>query len=234
MQKKRGFTMIELIIVIFTLGIIIWFARNFLNTTRQERVIFWETCVNYIFWEIEKIQSDIDYERNTKLLINNGSSLITPDFFAFRYNGFKNTTNWSGQIAIQGIIVSGGAIQSQKTYTDLQLTSNQIPQLCKNSRFAVVVNTGLDIIIPTKEIDPDTNWYIWSQGNDYILNTNTVWQITGEALFYACDSSTLWTIKNCIEIAKMYADKRSKKFYYWKCIKVSSNDWSCQSRPTIN
>lgn len=153
MIKKRGFTMIELIIVIFTLWIIIWFARNFLNTTRQERVIFWETCVNYIFWEIERIQSDIDYERNTKLLMNDW---LPPNFFTFKYSGFKNTTNGAGQIKVMWVNVSWGVVDSQKIYTDLQLTSTQIPPLCKNNRFAVVLNTGLDVIIPTKDI---WSWY---------------------------------------------------------------------------
>lgn len=223
--------MIELIIVIITLGIIIGFARNFLNTTRQERVIFGETCVNYVFWEIERVQSDIDYERNTKLLMDNW---LSPDFFAFRYNGFKDITNGAGQIWVMGISLSWWAIGTQKTYTDLQLTNNTIPQLCKNTRFAVVLNTGLDIIIPTKDIDPDTNWYIWAAGNDYMTNTSTVWQATGEVLFYTCDSQTPWVIKNCIEIAKVYADKRSKKFYYWKCIRVNPQNWSCLSRPSTN
>lgn len=245
MQKKRAFTLIEIIVVVSLLWLIIWFTKNFLNTTRQERILFGENCINYIFWQIEKVQSDINYERNNNLLMTGGKS---PWYFGFTYDwqlSGNDIENW--EIRVFGIgrtwavDNNGFGVFEKKEYVHIPLTTNNstnIPTQCQNKRFTVVIDSPdnslwTHIVIPTKESDPDTNWYIWDDWERGI-DQNYPGNSTGEAKFFACDKNTPWYVRNCIEIAKTYADKRSKQFYYWKCINTNPDTGKCQLRPSTN
>ena len=241
MQKRHAFTLIEVIVVVVLLWIIIWFTRNFLNTARQERILFGENCINYIFWQVEKVQSDINYERNNSLLMNGWQS---PWYFGFTYDWYLTGNNGRGEVNVFGVIrtwtldINGLGVFDEKNYTHIPLTYGSIPTQCKSKRFTIVIDSPEEsvwthIVIPTKESDPDTNWYIgdeWERG----IDQNALWNSTWEAKFFSCDANGPWEVRNCVEVAKIYADKRSKQFYYWKCVSINPDTGRCQLRPSTN
>lgn len=76
-------------------------VKNFLNTTKQDRKLFGETCVNYVFGTLSTFQSDVVYGRSSGLIL---SGNLSPDYFLITSTGYLNaarTIGW-GELNIAG------------------------------------------------------------------------------------------------------------------------------------
>jgi predicted nucleotidyltransferase component of viral defense system len=50
-------------------------VKNFLNTGRQEKLIFGETCVNYLFGEMQRFSDDLKFSKNSVTSLS-GSKVV--------------------------------------------------------------------------------------------------------------------------------------------------------------
>ena len=233
MHKKHGFTVLELVIVIFIVALILGFSRNFLNTTKQEKTIFGENCLRYVYGEIQKFSSDIMYEKKWLYIMQDGSDPL-------RYAmGFY--MSWSKAWSLDLYLLSGNdAAQVSNIYKTIALaptTGVRTPTECSSTRFWVSMegtgNTWQFIIgLPNTSYITSDARYLWY---DTGLADTSVSSITGDVVFTVCDKKQdPYSLSNCLEIGKLSVDRRPKKIYYLNCQRIDVNSGNCLIRPVIN
>jgi prepilin-type N-terminal cleavage/methylation domain-containing protein len=87
--KHKAFTLFELVVVIAIIGIMIQMSRNLFSTTPQERKIYGETCINYVFGKLSNFTSDITYGRYSGFLLTGD---LSPDYFLLTATGYLDST----------------------------------------------------------------------------------------------------------------------------------------------
>lgn len=216
------------------MALILGFSRNFLNTTRQEKTIFGETCLHYIYGEVQKFSSDILYEKKWLYVMQDGTNPM-------RY-GMAFYMSWSTKTGSIDLYLTSGNNSDQvfDTYKKIALaptSGSRIPPECVNNRFAVSVESTWDswqfiIGMPNTAYTSSDDRYIGYDTGIADVATSTT---TGEVVFTVCDKKQApYTLSNCLEIGKLFIDRRPKKIYYLSCQRISTNSWDCIIRPAIN
>lgn len=259
MNKKRGFTLIEMMIVVFVIAMLVLAWKNYLNNEKQERLIFWETCINSIFWELQKFKADVDYGNTVNLALSGGG-----DASYYFLDMHQEITTWV-QFPLEGWEIYLWWGQVTDTWMPINVTrykklSTQVTQ-CINKQYAVTMTTGsapFDVLMPTTSLSPSKAYKITYTHSDGSLIPpartayNSLWWETllsgsnsitqpsyVEKTFKVCNHiyPATWDLirdpKICLEIARFAIDRRTGQFHYWKCQKTNTT-WTCSLRPTKN
>ncbi len=235
-MQKKSFTLVELLIVILILWLIFSMSTGFINLQRQQKFVFGEQCVNHIFAEVDKFQSDVKYGKkevssfggfpvhSTRMGIN-GSSWTTSKVLSYIDYRLINS-NSNDELDIK---------ESQFSHTAFGSAGSR-PNLCMSEKYLVSFKSSTFS-------DGNIAFYTTPAGS-FInsWNYNTIPSIiTGDLLLSVCDTIRLGTIvdnfsdaTNCVEIAKIYFDRRSSSTYFLKCSTIDTSNWTCKSRPRIN
>ncbi len=235
-MQKKSFTLVELLIVILILWLIFSMSTGFINLQRQQKFVFGEQCANHIFAEVDKFQSDVKYGKkevssfggfpvhSTRMSIN-GSSWTTNKVLSYIDYRLINT-NSNDELDIK---------ESQFSHASFA-SAGLRPGACSNEKYLIsfkspTFSDGNIAFYTTPE------WTFINSWNYYVTPT----LITGETILNVCDTIRLGTLAdsfsdatNCVEIAKIYLDRRSSSTYFLKCTVIDTANWTCKSRPRIN
>lgn len=244
-MQKKAFTIIELTLIVAMLWLIFWMTRNFFNVWRQQKLIFWETCLNYVFWEVDKFQDGIKYG---KLPV----TISWQDWvYSIRFYGINTwtfyTSSWFAWISFEWI---WNDLSTVIPYDHISLSSNNfaplqntpIPQQCRNAWLTIVWKTSLSswtlqVTIPAVKTN-DTKWFVWE---NWVTNTNP--QTTWEIIYSVCwlrnsqVNPVRWSLlstSECIQIGKVNIDKRSETINLLKCTRTNIQTWICSAWPRLN
>ena len=238
-MKKKGFTILELIVVIIILWLILWFSKNFLKTDRQAKIIFGETCVNYLFGEMKRFHNDIVYGKNLIGISPHGprgplgrivsvASTISAQKTIPR-TAITGGIRWS--TFDQYILDESGRVTEQIVifWIGGRWSFTGIPPACMSTKYTLAVQnlSGDD-----KWVSTDQGLFYW----DYNINAIDKNVIYTESVINVCDSTTNWYLtygSNCFEIAKLIRDKRQDDYFYLKCISSNPVTGICNQRPVV-
>ena len=244
-MQKKAFTIIELTLIVAMLWLIFWMTRNFFNVSRQQKLIFWETCLNYVFWEIDKFQDWIKYGKLPVTI--SGQSWV----YSIRLYGANTWTflisTWFAWISFEWIwndlstIISYDYISlSSNNFAPLQNTP--IPEPCFDGGLTLVWKTSisswtLQVAIPAVKTN-DTKWFVWE---NWITNVNP--QTTWEIVYSVCSRRNSQinparggglSTSECIQVWKVNIDKRSETINLLKCTRTNTQTWICSAWPRLN
>lgn len=232
-NSKKGFTLFEILVVIVILSFLTVVARPFFNVKKQEEITYSENCLNYIFGEIDKFQTDITYGK-TVLSGYNGSPTI-----GSRIYFWGTITTWGGIRSLMQfrILNSNNTWRDTNVYQFSHLDygtfwSRVVP--CRNPSYAIAF---------TQSTLWNGNLAVYKDNNSIFINSWNMIQspsvLTGEIIVNTCWVIALWngswtltTVWRCIQAGKIYADKRFNKIQTYKCKRINTSNWTCQSRPT--
>lgn len=218
---KKAFTLIEILLVVIVLGIIVSASRNFFNSSRQEKILFWENCSNYIHGVLSTLVSDIQYGKTTSW------SLDDANHYEIRYS--------IGKIEVWYIQSGSDAFILKETIKLGKNIATGNWKWCTNNQFSLATTwtaTMNAVAIPAKNGGLSTLW----DGNRFIgsditsfTNTLNTWSID----LYVCDKN----IENindtsCVNVSRVLIDRRSKQISLYKCLTRDSKTGKCTSRPT--
>ncbi len=242
MSKKKSFTLVELLLVVIIIGTLFFATKNFFDTSRQEKVVFAETCINYLFGEVWRFNDTVRYKKNiwtgnivwyTMTLIWNG---VFPknDLSKFAISTTATKDTW-GMIYLD----------------DYQFTHNSTywwvisspwiirPTECSSSKYFIRSDfnfTGMsEDPLSAVVLDYDENGlniWDWDPGVDSAL--------TGQIILEACDATQIaeghlfsthsrWV--KCMEVGKILVDKRIGILQTIKCGITDQENLICRSRP---
>lgn len=255
-MKKKWFTVIELTFIVILLWLIFSMSRNLFNSRKQEKIIFGETCINYLFGEIDKFENDYYYQKQ----INNQQ--LSNIFMNFRGTNLPLGTgfppNLKGEYTVSDIVLwyinTGNnqiLLKHIQTYRGVWSIlfwtwfTQQIPRPSNCSSPKYLVRIG-------HQIQPFWDWF--SSPSAYIQYTNwkqyfTTWLNqslntvnTWSIMFEVCDTIVLapnWAFgsssaRNCIEIGKIEIDRRIWRNQYMKCKQTNETTWVCGVWPRLN
>lgn len=244
-MRKKAFTIIELTLIVAMLWLIFSMTRNFFNVSRQNKLVFGETCLNYVFGEIDKFQTDIKYGK-LPVTLSWLDGVYSLKLFGTYTWTFLNSS-WMAWMTFEWI---GNDFVVVKTYQNISLSSNNyapfnnvpIPEPCFDWWFTIVWRTSipswaLQIAIPAVKTN-DSQWFIW---DDWETNSNP--QITWEVVYSVCGlkrwhtNPARWGVldtSECVEVGKVNVDKRSETINFLKCARTNDQTWICSLRPRLN
>jgi hypothetical protein len=233
-MRKKSFTIVEILTVVVIMWLILGMVKNFLNTGRQEKLIFGETCMNYVFGEIQRFQDDIKMNKTRWMDINGTPASL----FRIWMNTIPKASLFTTGIVdvspqsinFEALLVnSSNQIIDDSVIKTINFHTNNIPQVCNSPRFMMVSMAGtyetLNIFFRNGEVTFSDD-----------LNFNNIAQYKVDTYFEACEKvgQSNDKVKNCVDIGKLDIDRRSNLIFYLKCVKVDAVSWNCKQRPTIN
>lgn len=234
-----------MILVVVILWLLFAMTRSFFNVWRQKKVVFWETCLNYVFGEIDKFQTDIKY----------GKLPVTVSWMngVYRIRLFGENQWWYANSSGFAWLIFDGAwddYSTVKNYNYISLSSKNystfnnesIPPQCYHNEYTLVAKPSIwsremMIAIPTVKTN-SSKWYIWDD-----RETNSSPQITWEVIYSVCwlpdwQTNPVWAnlpkTTACIEIGKVHIDIRSETINFLKCAKTNDTTWICGLWPRLN
>ena len=244
-MQKKSFSIIELALIVSLLWIVFSMTRNFFNIWRQNKIVFWEICLNYIFAEVDKFQTDIKYGK-LPVSISWLDGVYSIRLYWANTWSFLSSS-WMWWMKFQWLSNDYSTIL---TYKNISLTSNSfapfnnvlIPDPCFDWWLTVVwtpsINSwSLQITIPIVKSN-DTQRFVWE---NWATNLNP--QITWEVIYSVCwlkrwlTNPTRWNlldIGECLQIWKINIDKRSETINFIKCARTNDKTWICSLRPRLN
>lgn len=220
MRKRNAYTLLEILIVVIIVGIIVWLTKNLFNTTRQDKIILWENCSNFIYGKLSNFASDISYGKRI-VATNTGISYYK---IAYSQNKIeRGYVSWANNFVILDFISIGTWINSNKN------------EWCSSSSYSLATTgtNGMNTIalpvkgqsIPTLS-NESSNRYIGTW--DLMANTLN----TGNIEFFVCNKNTTSTEhSSCIASSKILFDRRSQQIFLQKCASRNSINGKCNSRP---
>ena len=236
-MQKKSFTLLEMTIVVALLWLIFAISKSFFNISRQEKLVFWETCVNYIFGEFSKFESDIKYGKNIYAYVS-WTALTPTSYIIWVYDSWLSLS-WvaaiTGWVWVAAYNTSSGLFAIYKTY-NISTDSAIRPVQCVNNKYLLTTNST-----PYAKM----NYIYTANGDSYISNTvswASIQPYTGESIFHVCDIVVLWSwatstrsqVKSCIQVAKVYFDRRIGTMQFLKCMKINDQSGICGLWPVVN
>ncbi len=244
-MQKKAFTILELALIVAMLWLIFGMTRNFFNVWRQKKLVFWETCLNYVFGEIDKFQTDIKYGK-LPVTVSGLDGVYSIRLYGTNSWSFLHSS-WFGWMTFEWIWNDFATIQ---TYKHISLSSNNfaplnnvpIPESCYSTEFTIVWKPSifaraLQIAIPAVKTT-DSQWFI---GDDWETNLNP--QITWEVTYSVCGlqrgqiNPARWSLldtSECLEVGKVNVDRRSETINFLKCARTNEQTWICSLWPRLN
>lgn len=244
-MKKRGFTILEMILVVAILWLLFSMTRSFFNVWRQKKIVFWETCLNYIFGEVDKFQTDIKYGK-LPVTVSGLNGVYSLRLFGNNGGPFNNSSGFAGYL----FEWLGDDYATIQTYKTVSLSSNNystfnntsIPAPCYSNEYVITARTSiwsrvLQVAIPTVKTNSSQRFI----GEE--RETNTSPQITWDVTYSVCwlpkwhtnpSRANMVETTECIEIGKVNVDKRSETINFLKCGITNQQSGICTTWPRLN
>lgn len=215
MQKKSAFTIIEILLVVIAVGLLATIGARFFNSTRQEKVIFWENCSTYIYNSLYNFTLDITY---WKASLQDTLSWAT--WYMIKYDPLK--------IQLWGMI-TGNFVPSQIIHLWKNVSNIQPSQWCRSEAFSLITSAPVNsftVSIPKRgeslryNIAPDVRDITWNLPNATLD-------------LYVCNKEAVnKDDESCVDVARIVIDKRSRQLLLHKCVQRKGSWWTCSTRPT--
>lgn len=229
-MKKKSFTLVEVLLTISIISLLFVISRSFLNVNRQEKFLFGERCMKYMFTELDKFQTDFTYGKNSVNTIS-GVDMVQSSISFLWYTWTTNNAKAVMLLYLQDKDANDYEYKKyQFSHTSTLWTSR--PTQCMSPKYIMSYNTttfsqyGNIVMFNSKQ-----NWWYFTDDGTAYPN-----QFTWDVIISVCDAINIsngvysqWS--RCSELWKIIADKRSWKISYLVCNAFDSISWKCTARP---
>lgn len=236
-MQKKAFTLMEMIIVVIILSMVFVAAKNFFDTSYQEKVAFGERCVNKIFWDIGKFETDALYGNANATKINQyDATSVTLNLWRLTWVNLGGTRVF-GMITLESYNDPMAVWKSTNISLAYDDSSNGFVRKdpCRSVKY--IVGMVRDPITPSTWSSLEIELLSWENISIY---DNRSTRLTGwGVIFNVCELTSVSTStagasqwRSCLQIWRLIADIRLPKLIYQKCYQINQTNWGCTSRPT--
>lgn len=198
-MQKKGFTLLEILLVVLILGVMITSVSNFFKPTNRN-AIYSEICINKIYGTVHNYLNKAITGKGISFLTGWNGIIIYPDSYIVEFDYPDNQihfwyTKW----------------ESTARYEEINLSGNRAPENCKTEWYQVRLSWDITRLSIKKNLKEDLN----TKG--FILNGLNPY--TGEVIFL------LQEFERVTPQHKFSVDARTQSMHRITCTKRSPLSW---------
>lgn len=208
-MKKKAFTLIEILLVVFLLSMIVVSMRN-VFLMKNKDLIKSQTCVNYVYWEIKNAFDFVSFWRGFATWDSSNSQIIYPNKMIIDFDSLNDRINLTYSWIIQSWEVLTGISWTIMPPFLLSGTDNGKYDCYSDKYFVNISWANLNLKV---------NYQLqWDINNPALLINNSSNIYTWESFFYYCPIPSM----DCKIIGKIVIDKRSSFLKFNRCLRTEN------------